>query len=452
MYSVLLAPDVLTELADGFEKRQAFDVADGAADFDQDDVDVRRDRADAVLDLVGDVRNDLHGAAEVVAPALLLDDRLIDLARRPVVVSRGLRVGESLVVAQIEVGFGAVVGDVDLAVLVRAHRAGIDVDIWIELLQRDFVAVALEQGADRRGGQALAERRHHAACHEDVFHRTRFLVHHGFGAPYARASAVNSRRTRSRSSGVSTPIESYVVSTILMENPCSSVRSCSSASARSSGVGSSGRNLEQKFTPLDVQTDMFQWNRLVGPAGRVADVRNGRAGKVQGIAESVGHDLDDMRIAHVVGRAETPAERGHVQRRVVAKRFDGFVDGGRLDERLVALQIDDQVAVQRFGNFGDSIGAGCVRRFRQTHIAAKFCHRVGDALVIGGHQHGVDIARRSGAPVDVLDHRSPRDVGERLSRKTGRRVAGRDDNDSMFMVLGTIADAFGATCGPHGEY
>ena len=45
-----------------------------------------RDRADAVLDLVGDVRNHLDGAAEIVAAPLLLNDRLVDLARRPVVV------------------------------------------------------------------------------------------------------------------------------------------------------------------------------------------------------------------------------------------------------------------------------------------------------------------------------------------------------------------------------
>ena len=52
----VVAADVLAELPDGFEKRQALDVADRAADLDEDDVDVAADRADAVLDLVGDVR------------------------------------------------------------------------------------------------------------------------------------------------------------------------------------------------------------------------------------------------------------------------------------------------------------------------------------------------------------------------------------------------------------
>ena len=42
-------------------------------------------------------------------------------------------VGEALVVAEVEVGLGAVVGHEDLAVLVRAHRAGIHVDVRVEL-------------------------------------------------------------------------------------------------------------------------------------------------------------------------------------------------------------------------------------------------------------------------------------------------------------------------------
>ena len=174
----VLAADVLTELANGFEERQALDVADGAADLDEHDVDVRGDRADAVFDLVGDVRNHLHGAAEVIAAALLLNDRLVNLAGRPVVIPRRLGVGEAFVVAEVEVRLGAVVGDVDLAVLIRAHRARVDIDIRVELLQRDLVAVPLEQRADRRRGEPLAERRDDAASHEDVFHGTRLSVRH----------------------------------------------------------------------------------------------------------------------------------------------------------------------------------------------------------------------------------------------------------------------------------
>jgi hypothetical protein len=47
--------------ARGLQERQRLDVADGAADFGDDHVDVIGSLgAHAVLDLVGDVRDDLH--------------------------------------------------------------------------------------------------------------------------------------------------------------------------------------------------------------------------------------------------------------------------------------------------------------------------------------------------------------------------------------------------------
>src|SRR5690606_1669716 len=61
-----------------------------------------------------------------------------------------------------------VVGDVDLAVLVRRHRAGVDVDVGVELLVRDLEAVGLEEEPDRRAGEPLPEARGHPTGHEDV--------------------------------------------------------------------------------------------------------------------------------------------------------------------------------------------------------------------------------------------------------------------------------------------
>ena len=45
---------------------------------------------------------------------------------------------EALVVAEVEIGLRAIVGDENFAVLERAHGARIDVQIRIELLQRDL--------------------------------------------------------------------------------------------------------------------------------------------------------------------------------------------------------------------------------------------------------------------------------------------------------------------------
>src|SRR5690606_14516744 len=76
----LLRAALGADLADRLQERQRLDVAHGAADLDQRDVEAGGGRVDAALDLVGDVRDHLHGAAEVVAAALLADHGLVDLA------------------------------------------------------------------------------------------------------------------------------------------------------------------------------------------------------------------------------------------------------------------------------------------------------------------------------------------------------------------------------------
>ena len=166
---VLLA-DLAPELADRLEERQRLDVADRAADLGDDDVGGLRGGAapDARLDLVRDVRDHLHRRAEVVALALLAEHRLPDRAGAVARVAGEVLVDEALVVAEVEIGLGAVLGDEHLAVLERAHRAGVDVEVGVELLRLDAEPAGLEQPAERGGDDPLAERRHDSAGDEDV--------------------------------------------------------------------------------------------------------------------------------------------------------------------------------------------------------------------------------------------------------------------------------------------
>jgi hypothetical protein len=90
------------------------------------------------------MRDHLDGGAQIVAAALATDDRVVDAACGDVGGPAGVGVGEPLVVAEVEVGLGAVLGDEDLPVLERAHRARVDVDVGIELLERDAQAARLE--------------------------------------------------------------------------------------------------------------------------------------------------------------------------------------------------------------------------------------------------------------------------------------------------------------------
>jgi len=94
-------------------------------------------------------------------PALVVEHGLIDLAAGEIVEPGQLDVGEPLVMAEVQVGLGAVVEHINLAVLKRAHRAGVHVEVGIELLERHLESAIFEQRAQRRRRQALAQRTHH---------------------------------------------------------------------------------------------------------------------------------------------------------------------------------------------------------------------------------------------------------------------------------------------------
>ena len=64
------------ELANRFEEREDLDIAYSAADLGDNNVGVIGCQiADAIFDFVGDVRNDLHGPAEIVASPFGSDNR-----------------------------------------------------------------------------------------------------------------------------------------------------------------------------------------------------------------------------------------------------------------------------------------------------------------------------------------------------------------------------------------
>ena len=77
--------------------------------------------------------------------------------------------------ADVQVRFGAVVGDEDLTMLERVHRPGIHIEVGVELLHRHPDTTGAEQMSEARSREALAERRGDASGYEDVFR----LMHHG---------------------------------------------------------------------------------------------------------------------------------------------------------------------------------------------------------------------------------------------------------------------------------
>ena len=152
----MAAGQIVAELADRFEIRQALDIADRAPDLAKDEIEAFVAVANEFLDGVRDVRDHLNGRAEVIAATLFGENFLIDAPGRDVVLSRRGTTGEALIVAEIEIGLGAVIGDEHLAVLIGRHRARIDIEIGVELAQADLITARLQQRAKCCGSETLA--------------------------------------------------------------------------------------------------------------------------------------------------------------------------------------------------------------------------------------------------------------------------------------------------------
>ncbi len=77
----IVTTGVFPHLADGFEERQSFDITDGAANLNEDDIRLRflSQALEACFDFIGDVGHDLNGPPEEIATPLPRDHRAVDL-------------------------------------------------------------------------------------------------------------------------------------------------------------------------------------------------------------------------------------------------------------------------------------------------------------------------------------------------------------------------------------
>ncbi len=69
---------------------------------------------------------------------------------------------------QVQVGLRAILRYIALAVLVGVQRAGVHVDVRVQLLDRDREATGLQQFGERRAHNALAQAAGNAAGNENV--------------------------------------------------------------------------------------------------------------------------------------------------------------------------------------------------------------------------------------------------------------------------------------------
>ena len=123
---------------------------------------------DQVLDLARYVGHDLYVPSQVLAPAFLVEDDPVHLARSDVVVLVQVVVEEAFVGAQVHVALGSVLEHEHLAVAVGVDGAGVLVQVAVHLDLGNREAVVLEQVSERSAEDAFAHAGHDAAGDEDV--------------------------------------------------------------------------------------------------------------------------------------------------------------------------------------------------------------------------------------------------------------------------------------------
>ena len=140
---------LVLELPDRFQEGLALDIAHGAAGLDDGNMHVLGGviPIEPALDLIGNMRNDLYGPAAVIASAFLLQDRPVDLAGGDVGILVQTFVNKTLIMSQIQIRLGPVIGDKYFAVLDRVHGSGINIDVRVEFLHGDLVAPRLQKAS-----------------------------------------------------------------------------------------------------------------------------------------------------------------------------------------------------------------------------------------------------------------------------------------------------------------
>ena len=164
----------------------------------------------------------------------------------------------------------------------------------------------------------------------------------------------------------------------------------------------------------------------VRPRARVPVVRNRGSGEVERVAPGVDHHLDH-RGARVLPRVDLwKRRRRHQDVRLGEQGRGHRVDHRRVHQRLVPLQVDQDLLVHPAGGLGDTVGAGGAFGGGENRLAPEPAHHRSDPLVVrGDHDARRDFRGVRLAP-DIPYHRAAVDFGQRLPRQPRRAVAGGD--------------------------
>ena len=136
----VLASNVTAYLACRFHKGQRFNIAYRTADFGDDDIGRVFDFGGVThtcFDFISDMRNNLHGIAQIFSATFFCDNGRVHLTGCNVSGLVKVLIKKAFVMPNIKVCFSTIVSYKDFAVLERVHGTGVYVKVRVKFLHRD---------------------------------------------------------------------------------------------------------------------------------------------------------------------------------------------------------------------------------------------------------------------------------------------------------------------------
>jgi len=166
----ILPPHITSHLADGLQKWKPLYVAHSASHLDNNHIGFRllSYLPKTPLYLIGDMRHHLDGATKEHTLPLLSDDGTINLPGGHTGGSGEVGIDEAFVMTQVEVSFGTILGNVDLAMLIRRHCTWIDIDIRVQLLNGDRDITTLQNLPYGCGSDTLPYRANYTTSYKYI--------------------------------------------------------------------------------------------------------------------------------------------------------------------------------------------------------------------------------------------------------------------------------------------
>jgi len=129
----IVSAGFFAKLSDGFEERKTFNVPHCSSNFNNDNIKLFFFCYffNSVFYFIGNMRNNLNCSTQKIASSFLLNNSPIDHTGSYVIYFSKIDVDKSFIMTQIKICLCPIFGNKNLSMLIWAHCAWINVDVWI---------------------------------------------------------------------------------------------------------------------------------------------------------------------------------------------------------------------------------------------------------------------------------------------------------------------------------